>query len=192
MQSAIDIIHQDHVNLDQVLDVLESEVDRLPASLGPGDSRPDLELLHRIVYYIRVFPDRIHHPKEERFLFPMLAERAPELKEVIGRLQQQHAEGEDRLAALQAALKTVDDSYPDGLDELRTATASYIAFQREHMGLEERELLPAARRVLKSDDWPALDRAFARDSDPMFGANLETGFRALFERIKRSRPRREA
>lgn len=65
MTDAIEIIHRDHVNLDQFLNVLETVVD----GLVPDQPKPNLELLYSAVYYTRVFPDRCHHPKEERYLF---------------------------------------------------------------------------------------------------------------------------
>lgn len=185
MTDAIDIIHRDHVNFDRVLTVLDAEVEALHRGKAAG-RKPDMELLFSIVYYMQVFPERMHHPKEERFLFPALAGAGPETRAVIERLQRQHAEGEERIAELQAAMKRVDEAYPEGVDELRAVAQAYIAYQREHMGVEERELLPKAREVLKDDDWPAINRAFARDSDPVFGENLETGFRALYDRITRA------
>ncbi len=65
MTNAIEIIHRDHVNLDRFLNVLETVVD----GLAPDQPKLDLELLYSAVYYTRVFPDRCHHPKEERYLF---------------------------------------------------------------------------------------------------------------------------
>ena len=65
MTDAIEIIHRDHVNLDRFLNVLETAVD----GLAPDQPKPILEPLYSAAYYIRVFPDRCHHPKEERYLF---------------------------------------------------------------------------------------------------------------------------
>ena len=65
MTDAIEIIHRDHVNLDRFLNVLETAVD----GLAPDQPKLDLELLYSAFYYTRVFPDRCHHPKEERYLF---------------------------------------------------------------------------------------------------------------------------
>ena len=65
MTDAIEIIHHDHVNLDRFLNVLETAVD----GLAPDQPKPNLEPLYSAAYYIRVFPDRCHHPKEERYLF---------------------------------------------------------------------------------------------------------------------------
>ena len=123
MTDAIEIIHRDHVNLDRVLNVLETTVD----GLAPDQPKPNLELLYSAVYYNRVFPDRCHHPKEERCLFGAVRVRC----------------------------------------------------------LEERELIPVARNPLEPADWGAINRAFGTDSDPLFGENMETGFRSLSEKITR-------
>ena len=68
MTDAIEIIHRDHVNLDRFLNVLETVVD----GLAPDQPKPDLELLYSVFCYTRVFPDRCHHPKEERYLFGVI------------------------------------------------------------------------------------------------------------------------
>jgi len=51
--------------------------------------------------------------------------------------------------------------------------------------VEEREVLPAARACLKDDDWKPIRRAFAKNTDPVFGEHIEMGFRALFDRTTR-------
>ena len=68
---------------------------------------------------------------------------------------------------------------------LQEATRTYVDAQREHIDKEEHEVLPLARESLNEEDWGDISRAFATNSDPMFGDNLEAGFRALFERITR-------
>ncbi|NQV84466.1 MAG: hemerythrin domain-containing protein [Rhodospirillales bacterium] len=181
MTDAIEIIQRDHVNLDRVLSVLETTVN----GFAPDQSKPDLEQLFSAIYYIRVFPDRFHHPKEERYLFPALRARCPETAELIDRLDGQHAQCAGLIDALDTALKAFDSGYPAGLEELRGAVRAYVDFQRDHIGLEERELIPLARDHLEPADWGAINQAFGMGSDPMFGENMETGFRALFEKITR-------
>lgn len=189
MTDAIDAIHQDHLNLDKVLSVLESVVDALDR--GPGGGRPGaaLDLLTSVIYYVRVFPDRFHHPKEEEYLFKALARRCPEAAGVIARLQAQHKEGETLIEALNGAVKAWENDPEGGIAALRDTAHAYVRFQRQHMGLEEREVLPLARRHLGQDDWQVLNRVFRQASDPLFGENLETGFRSLFQRITRAGPR---
>ena len=72
MTDAIEIIHHDHVNLDRFLNVLETAVD----GLAPDQLKPNLEPLYSAAYYIRVFSDRCHHPKEERYLFGAVRARS--------------------------------------------------------------------------------------------------------------------
>lgn len=181
VMDAIDIIKAEHRNLDRVLGVLGESLDHLSTD-GP---KPNLDLLFSIVYYVRVFPDKLHHPKEEQFLFPALLRQRPELSGVVQELERQHALGAQSLDRLDAALKAFDRDYPKGLEALHDAGRSFIRAQREHMGVEEREILPAARACLKGKDWGPISQAFAKNTDPVFGENIDVGFRVLFNRITR-------
>lgn len=179
MASALDAIKAEHKDLDRVLAVLAASVRELSGS-GP---RPNLDLLAAAVYYVRVFPERYHHPKEEAYLFKALRRRRPESAGLLDELEAQHAEGERLTAALGETLEAVDRDYPEGLAALKQATERFVAFQRRHIGLEEREVLPLAEQCLGEADWREIDQAFARNSDPLFADNLQSGFRALHARI---------
>ncbi len=181
MTDAIDIIRSEHINLNKVLDALEDEIARLESAEGS----PSLDLLFSILYYIRVFPDRLHHPKEEDYLFPALRRRRPDLAPILDRLERQHVEGARQLADLDRLLKDYDRDRPAGFAALKDAVRRYVDAQRAHIGTEEREVLPLARECLTKTDWGDIGRAFATNADPLFGDNLETGFRSLFERIVR-------
>ena len=86
---------------------------------------------------------------------------------------------------LDAALKAFDRDYPEGLAALQAAAATYVAVQYAHIGPEKREVLPLARESFAPADRGEIDRAFAGNADPLFGANLEAGFRASFAHITR-------
>jgi hemerythrin-like domain-containing protein len=47
-----------------------------------------------MLYYIREYPQQVHHPKEDQFLFGRLRVRTHELDHVIDRLEYQHAQGD--------------------------------------------------------------------------------------------------
>jgi hemerythrin-like domain-containing protein len=183
MTDAIETIRQEHRNLDRVLTVLE----RTAADLTDSPDPADLELFYSIVYYIRVFPDRLHHPKEERHLFTVLRRKRPDLRPLLADLERQHDDGARRIGALENALRAYEADPPAGLADLKAQVASYVESQRHHISTEERDLLPVVRQCLDADDRQALDHAFARNSDPLFGENLETGFAALYDHITRRR-----
>jgi hemerythrin-like domain-containing protein len=53
-------LREDHRNMAVVLDLL----DEIVAIMGNGDD-PDFELLDEIMRYMTVYPDAVHHPKED-------------------------------------------------------------------------------------------------------------------------------
>ena len=181
MADAVQIIRMEHRNLDLVLGALAEALDHLSVD----GSKPKLDLLFSIVYYVRVFPEKVHHPKEEQVLFPALRRHRPEFGPVIEELERQHAAGAKDLDRLDAALKAFDRDYPKGLDALLEAGRNFVQSQRQHMGLEEREIIPAAKECLTDEDWVPIRRAFGANADPLFGENVEAGFRALFAKITR-------
>ncbi len=180
MNRKTNAIHLDHVNFDKVLNVLQKTV----AALVDGERGvKKQDLLYSIIYYIRMYPDRVHHPKEEEHLFPILLEKCPDAHNLIERLKLQHSEGNQRISELHEALNAFVTSPDNGRDKLRNAASAFVAFQRDHIGLEERELLPKAVEVLSPVDWSRVEKAFGSNTDPLFGENIEMGFQSLFARI---------
>lgn len=60
MSNLVEQIHQDHVNVSKVLDLIEAEVGR-----ARDEQAPDLELLEDAMRYMVNYSDLIHHPKED-------------------------------------------------------------------------------------------------------------------------------
>ncbi len=177
--AALGALKTEHHNLAQVLNCLSEEVERIRGL----DEKPDLDLLFSIVYYIRVFPDRYHHPKEDEYLFKRLRQRTHEADQVLGELEREHADFERLLKTLEQALRDYDQRYPNGLDELERQVEEYLDIQWQHMRKEEEHVLPIAEKALLDEDWAATNNAFLRHDDPMFGENVRTGFEALRHRI---------
>jgi hemerythrin-like domain-containing protein len=177
--AAVGVLKTEHRNLGQVLNCLRDEVHRLRGL----DKKPDLDLLFSIVYYIRVFPDRYHHPKEDEYLFKYLRQRTHQADQVLGELEREHARFERLLETLEQTLRDYDQHYPNGLDELERQVEEYLEIQWQHMKKEEEHVLPIAEKELRDEDWAAISNAFSRHDDPMFSENLRTGFEALHHRI---------
>ena len=64
-------LREDHRNMSMVLEVLDEVVEH--ASSGKD---PDFELLDEIMRYMTVYPDAVHHPKED-IMYAQLREKAP-------------------------------------------------------------------------------------------------------------------
>lgn len=179
MTVALRIIHEEHGNIAQALACL----DIATRDLRGSDTKPDLELLFTVVYYMRLFPERLHHPKEEHYLFAALVHRDPGTKEAVDALLREHESGDDALATIERALRYYDRHYPDGLEALEMAVHDYVDLERRHMKKEEEVIFPLAERSLTDGDWAEVDNAFAKNALSLFTDDLAIGFAGLRQRI---------
>ena len=178
----LDIIHSEHQALAAVLQALRFVVDEIRS----GKRQPDFRLLAAMVDYITKVPDKVHHPKEDNYLFPKLRDRSASAAELIAVLEAQHAEGYRMTAALQAALIHYQSIGEKGFAAFDTLVQQYLDFNWKHLNREETELLPLARTALSAGDWKEVDAAFSANFDPYAGAEGE--FAELFHRIVNMTP----
>lgn len=182
--AAIQFIRGEHAALRAMLQSL-----RLLMERGPGEQPgPFFEVLQAMLFYIDEFPERLHHPNESAFLFPKVARLAPELADVIGKLEAEHVSGEARVRELQHRLlawRILGDSRRAAFEQ---AARDYIDFYLHHMRVEESLVLPAAERVLSTADWEELDEVFSAARDPFAGGPRDPAYDRLFTRIVMTAP----
>jgi len=177
--AAIQIIHSEHRSMFAVIHALEYLAERL----GSRDATPDFRLLNAILYYVREYPERLHHPTEDRVLFARIRARTSEANDLLAALEGEHARGEARLHALTTALNRLEAGAPGAAAGFKDAVRTFVSGYFAHMRKEEDELLPIAERVLAWDDWEAIHKAFAAHQDPKFGDDTGDEFNRLFQRI---------
>jgi hemerythrin-like domain-containing protein len=169
--------HQEHVHFARLLDLLEKEVAAFHA-----DEHPNYQLMVDILDYLRYYPDRFHHPREDA-AFALLVARDPELELPIARRLQEHrviaAAGEALLAHLQAVIEEAVVAR----SALEAAAATYLVYYRHHLAAEEREVIPRAVRLLGPSDWAAVAAAVPAGADPLFGADSAERYRELRRQI---------
>ena len=93
-------------------------------------------LLRAIVHYVRAFPEALHHPKEDAYLFPLLRARTNEYDETLDALDDQHAKGTALTEALARAVDAYEADPASGLPLLADATQRFATAQMDHMMLE--------------------------------------------------------
>ena len=86
---SLDIIRDEHRALAAMLSGLRT----LVTSIEAGRLKPDFELMASMIEYIEMVPEKVHHPKEDTYLFARLRERSAEALPVIERLEAEHREG---------------------------------------------------------------------------------------------------
>ncbi len=178
MTTAVQTIRLEHFNISSVLYCLRY----LLEEVEKGRWQPDFVLFSAILDYMECFPALLHHPKEEDYLFAAKQRRRPDVAGTLAKVHEEHLEGARRLDELHALLELYQADRK-AFARFKRAAEDYIAFERRHMAREERELLPLALRVLEEEDWHAIDAAFARNDDPLFGARRRKEFEGLLHRI---------
>jgi hemerythrin-like domain-containing protein len=179
------VIRDEHLALSAMLQSLHLMIRQGPAP----DPKRFFDSVRAMLFYIDAFPERLHHPKESGLLFPRVAQRAPHTRQAIARLEQDHQQGETAVRELQHLLLAWELLGETRRDAFTEAYARYATFYREHMRLEETDILPAAEQLLDADDWRELDAAFAANRDPLTGRYpAAPEYERLFQRIVHEAP----
>ena len=170
-------LRRDHRNVRLLLDVLELEAGRL------FDGRvPDLEVLHDTMYYMTVYPDAVHHPKEDRLYAELRAAR-PDLTCGFERISAEHRHiGEAGRALRNRFAALICDSL-EPRKALVADTLRYVNTLRSHMQWEELDLFRRALVMARDGHRYLTFEDFDLD-DPLFGARVTAPFAALHERIR--------
>ena len=183
-RSAIAVMLSEHRRLTSIVSGMLRVVEDMESRGAP----PSGMLMRAMLYYIHEFPEQIHHPKEERYLFARLRERTHELDAVIEELGRQHEEGKLRLCALERALTRYELAGISMLPALRDEVYGYADFYARHRHLEESVILPAAQRYLTLADWVEIDEAFGANRDPFESLEAEDNLDDLYTLIVQTMP----
>ena len=179
MSNIIQILLEEHRNIDKLLLVLEHELEVFDRS-----EEPDYEIFQAVVQYFQDYPERCHHPKED-MVFDKLKMRDADLAARVGDVENEHEVEALRLNRLAEAI----DDVLAGREVLRKTfhdvVQDFIDHQRRHMDKEEHSLFPAAVQRLRPEDWAEIDSRLSDRKDPLFNGAIETKFQALQRTILR-------
>lgn len=154
MLQAIGIIKDEHQSMGAVLKGLQAHLE----AVREGRDKPDFPLFHAMFDYIETIPDRVHHPKEDEYLFRLLRMRTAEADTILDELEGQH----NVCATLLASVRKAMGAYREGgeLAGFERSLRAYAEFLWEHMRKEEEVVLPLAEQHLTGEDWEAIQAAF--------------------------------
>lgn len=179
LNTALTIILDEHRSLAAVTHGLRFIV----REMREKDAEPDGKLLWAMLYYIDTFPQKLHHPKEDAYLFRRLKMRTRAADKAIMELEHQHRAGAEHVRALEMALGRYQAGAPGGREAFMAAAETFADEIAVHMALEENVVIPLAKQHLEPEDWVEIAQAFGENGDPRFGAEPDHEFRSLFSRI---------
>lgn len=179
-ERALGVIKDEHRALAVVMDSMR----QIAKAIGAGTAtESDQRSLQAMLGYVKAFPQRLHHPKEEQYLHPMLRQRCPEAGSVLEELEAQHRRETELVQAVDGTLSAwrVADAVSSAalIGALETLAEAVL----QHMGKEEREVLPLAEQYLTDADWQRAAEAFDENKNPEFSDLEAEELRQLFVRI---------
>ena len=177
MTNPIAAWHTEHVYFNQLLALLQKQVD-----LFHRGEQPNYELMQDILSYLRDYSDRFHHPRED-VAFARLARRCPDMELDLARLGQEHRVIAHAGEALLAQLREIIGGAIVPRAAVEVAAATYLVYYRNHIAMEEEDVLPRAAKELVPEDWEAVRTAVPPGRDPLFGTALEERYRELRRQI---------
>jgi len=179
LNRALSIIHDEHRALSGVLHGLRFIV----RDMQEKHASPDFKLLWAMIYYMDAFSERLHNPREDAYLFTTLKARTHDADEIIATLERQHVESGEHVRQLELALGQMEAGISGALETFSAAADRLTEEAWDHMSLEEKVVIPLAKKHLTIEDWIAIGEAFGENGDPRFGPKPEHEFRDLFTRI---------
>jgi hemerythrin-like domain-containing protein len=179
MREALIVIRREHRSLAAVLHALKFVCDEIAA----GRMKPDFKLLWAMLHYIDAFPERLHHPKEDRYLFAALRKRTTEAAPALARLEREHKECPALINRLIGELLRYKNDPSQGIADFAKEAERFSDFHWRHMRVEEDIIIPLAEKAFAEEDWRSIDQAFQDNSDPLIGIEAQKEFDKLFTRI---------
>ena len=173
MSNIIQILLEEHRNIDKLLLVLEQELEVFDRS-----EEPDYEILQAVIQYFQDYPESCHHPKED-MVFEKLKVRDSAAANRIGDVEAEHQVETKRLLGFAQAVEHILAGREFLRQAFHNVVHDFIEHQRQHMDKEERLLFPAAIKALRLEDWAEIDARLNDKKDPLFNGVIENKFYAL-------------
>src|ERR1035438_8732553 len=136
MSNIIQILLEEHRNIDKLLLVLERELDVFDRS-----EEPDYEIFQAVIQYFQDYPENCHHPKED-MVFEKLKARDAAAADRVGDAEADHRVETLRLRRLVEAVEDILAGREFLRQTFHDVVHEFIAHQRQHMDKEERLLFP--------------------------------------------------
>jgi len=177
MTKIIEILREEHRNIEELLLVLEQEL-----NVFDRNEQPDYEILQAVISYFQDYPDCCHHPKED-MIFEKLKARDPVAAGSVGDLEAEHQNEGKRLQRVAQMIRSILTHHKVLRPTFDDIMRDFIEHERKHMEMEERVLFPAAVNALQPEDWAGIDAIWSEKKDTMFNVAIEEKCQSLRERI---------
>ncbi len=172
-------LYRDHYHLQRLLAHLSQEVENYECGMA---SSVELPLILDTLDYIRFYPERWHHPMEDKIFDRMLAKH-PSEAEFITQVQLEHGQLSQLTRYMSQLFDAVANDCIVPVTELVRTTREFIQRQQAHIDRENEMVYPLMEKYLTESDWEELEAEISTEQDPLFDAPLKADYQNLFMRV---------
>jgi hemerythrin-like domain-containing protein len=176
---ALSIIRDEHRSIGAILHGMQYLVN----DIRTRKTRIDPRVFAAMLYYLDTFSERLHHPKEDRYLFAPLRRRDATADSIVSQLEYEHSEGGQALRRLEQYFIRYEEGGDREFPAFARAVDEFVRDYFEHMRKEETQIFPLAEKLFDSTDWHVIDTAFAGNFDPLAADRDTKDMQKLFSRI---------
>jgi nucleotide-binding universal stress UspA family protein/hemerythrin-like domain-containing protein len=176
-ERALSIIGDEHRSIAVVVSAMRSIANDLTTS---AHRQANESTLAGMVSYMRSFPEKVHHPREEAHLHRLMRSRHPSCEALLVDVESQHVTERRLIEQVSACLAAGGG---DRSEALRDAVLRFVEHVHAHLLLEESQVLPLARQCLDDNDWTQVARAFVDNDESRLGNLSSAELRRLFTHI---------
>ncbi|MGI9238994.1 MAG: hemerythrin domain-containing protein [Woeseiaceae bacterium] len=170
-------LREDHRNMSIILNLLEDAI----AEASAGDD-PDFQLVDEIMRYMTVYPDAVHHPKED-IVYEQLRNRRPDLADGLEDVPGDHRDIASLGSALRDEVEAINAGSAVRREKFIDDASSYVTRLREHMLWEESDLFERIDKMLDNDPQEFDVDGLQPIKDPVFELEIEAGFKRLLSEL---------
>jgi hemerythrin-like domain-containing protein len=179
MRKALSIIREEHRSIGAILHGMQYLVN----DIRTHKTKVDTRVFRAMIYYLDTFSERMHHPKEDRYVLAPLRSLGGRAESIASELEAEHAQGGSALRRLEQFLVRYEEGGNKEFPAFARAVDEFVADYWKHMRKEEDEVLPLAEKLLDESAWRGIDRAFEENADPLASERDTKDFKKLFSHI---------
>lgn len=161
MNLSLKQIVDDHINLSYILTLAERRVKHSETIEQLNDALP---FLCACMDYLCDYPQKIHHPLENRLIEFMMTSNG-QMSRLFSVIQKEHTKLEDTTEALRQQLRDASDHQDqEALQALKEPLLQCLSKQQQHISDEEHQLLPLIEALMTDYDWQVFNEQLEQQS----------------------------
>lgn len=174
-------LREEHDGILRMLDILRAICEKMASHKTIQG-----EHLDQVMAFLRIFIDRCHHGKEERFLFPEMSNvNIPKKADIMDELMDEHAEGRKLVEQMGAALERFYRGDQEAPGVFMDAVDRYGTMIRDHIKKENTLLFPQAEKKLSKERQSGMMEEFETLEEEEIGSGRHDQFHRQMDNLSR-------